>query len=225
MTRLPRSRYFPPADEADEHGIVLIGGELTPAVLLDAYRHGIFPWPMFDDDLPMLWWSPDPRAVIEFDRFHISRRLARTCRSERFSVTSDQDFAAVIRGCATAPGRHGATWLTEEMIRAYCTLHRLGHAHSVEVWQGGQLVGGVYGLAIGGLFAGESMFHRVSDASKVALAMLVRHVERQGFGLFDVQQINPHTASMGAIEISRATYLQRLNEAIPLKVEFGRIHS
>jgi leucyl/phenylalanyl-tRNA--protein transferase len=223
MTRLPRSRYFPPADEADEHGIVLVGGELRPAVLLDAYQHGIFPWPMYDDDLPMLWWSPDPRGVIEFDQFHVSRRLARTCRSGRFQVTSNQDFAGVIRGCATARGRRGSTWLTDEMSRAYCELHRLGVAHSAEVWHEGKLVGGVYGVAIGGLFAGESMFHRVRDASKVAIVHLVRHVERQGYRLFDVQQLNPHTASMGATEIPRRLYLQRLSEVVNLSVQFGSI--
>jgi leucyl/phenylalanyl-tRNA--protein transferase len=190
---------------------------------LDAYQHGIFPWPMYDDDLPMLWWSPDPRGVIEFDQFHVSRRLARTCKSGKFRVTSDEDFAGVIRGCATARGRRGSTWLTEEMSHAYRELHRLGVAHSVEVWQEGKLVGGVYGVAIGGMFAGESMFHRASDASKVALVHLVRHVERQGYRLFDVQQLNPHTASMGATEIPRRQYLQRLSEVVSVSVRFGKL--
>ncbi|MEX2140706.1 MAG: leucyl/phenylalanyl-tRNA--protein transferase [Pirellulales bacterium] len=225
MTLLPRSRYFPPAEEADEHGIVLVGGDLRPVVLLDAYQHGIFPWPMWNDDLPMLWWSPDPRGVIEFDRFHVSRRLERTCRSGAFTVTSDQDFAGVVRGCATARGRRGSTWLTDEMIQAYRQLHRLGHAHSVEVWHEGKLAGGIYGVTIGGLFAGESMFHRVRDASKVALAHLVRHVERQGYRLFDVQQLNPHTASMGATEIPRREYLRRLSEVLAVRVEFGTIEA
>jgi leucyl/phenylalanyl-tRNA--protein transferase len=192
-------------------------------VLLDAYQHGIFPWPMWDGDLPMLWWSPDPRGVIEFDRFHVSRRLARTIRSGQFRVTSDEDFAGVLRGCATARGRRGSTWLTDEMMQAYQELHRLGHAHSVEVWLDGRLAGGIYGVTIGGLFAGESMFHRVRDASKVALASLVEHVEAQGFRLFDIQQINPHTRSMGGSEIPRRVYLRRLSDVVSLDVEFGRI--
>jgi leucyl/phenylalanyl-tRNA--protein transferase len=223
MTRLPRSRYFPPAEEADENGIVFVGGELRPAVLIDAYRHGIFPWPMFDDDMPMLWWSPDPRGVIELEQFHVPRRLEQTCRSRKLAVTADRDFAGVIRGCATAGGRRGSTWLTAEMMRAYTELHRLGHAHSVEVWQDERLVGGIYGVAIGGLFSGESMFHRVRDASKVALVHLVRHLERRQFRLFDIQQLNPHTASMGGTEIPRREYLRRLAEALEAQVEFGEM--
>jgi leucyl/phenylalanyl-tRNA--protein transferase len=149
--------------------------------------------------------------------------LERSCKSRRFRVTSDQAFPGVIRGCATARGRRGSTWLTDEMSRAYVELHRLGVAHSVEVWQEAKLVGGVYGVAIGGMFAGESMFHRVSDASKVALVHLVRHVERQGYRLFDVQQLNPHTASMGATEIPRRQYLLRLSEVVAEHVQFGKI--
>jgi leucyl/phenylalanyl-tRNA--protein transferase len=225
MSRLPRSRYFPAAEDADENGIVCVGGELRTAVLLDAYRHGIFPWPMFDDDLPMLWWSPDPRGVIEFDKFHVSRRLERTCRSGKFQVTSDRDFAGVIHGCATTGERHGSTWLTAEMIRAYRGLHHLGHAHSVEVWHDGELAGGVYGVAIGGLFAGESMFHRVRDASKVALTYLVRHLRQRGYRLFDLQQLNAHTASMGGTGIPRREYLRRLSEAIALPIEFGELQT
>jgi leucyl/phenylalanyl-tRNA--protein transferase len=225
MTLLPRSRYFPPAEEADENGIVCVGGELEPAVLLDAYQHGIFPWPMFEDDLPMLWWSPDPRGVIEFEKFHISRRLERTIRCGKFRTTSDRDFEGVIRGCATAGDRRGSTWLTDEMIRAYLRLHTLGHAHSVEVWCGGHLAGGIYGVAMGAMFAGESMFHRVRDASKVALVALVRHVQRQGYRLFDIQQLNPHTASMGAVEIPRREYLRRLSEVTSLPVEFAKVET
>jgi leucyl/phenylalanyl-tRNA--protein transferase len=223
MTLLPRSRYFPPAEEADEHGIVLVGGDLRAVVLLDAYQHGIFPWPMWDDDLPMLWWSPDPRGVIEFDRFHVSRRLAQTMRSGKFQVTSDLDFDVVLRGCATARGRRGSTWLTAEMMRAYCELHRLGHAHSVEVWHQQKLAGGIYGVTIGGLFAGESIFHRIRDASKVALAYLISHVRRQGYKLFDIQQLNPHTASMGGSEIPRREYLKRLSQVLTQRVEFGAV--
>lgn len=225
MGCLPRSRYFPPAEEADEHGIVCVGGDLTPTVLLDAYRHGIFPWPMYDDYLPMLWWSPDPRGIFEFDKFHVSRRLARTCRSGRFRITSDRNFAGVIRGCATAGDRRGQTWLTPEMIEAYTRLHERGHAHSVETWHNGKLVAGVYGVAIGGLFAAESMFHQVTDASKVALACLIPHLKRQGFTLVDIQQLNSHTASLGGVEVRRSTYLGRLAQAVDLPVTFGQIEA
>ncbi len=223
MSLLPRSRHFPPAEDADENGIVCVGGELRPEVLLDAYRHGIFPWPMYDDSLAMLWWSPDPRAVFEFDQFHVSRRLARTLRSGKFTVTSDADFRGVLQGCATASGRRHSTWLTPEMRRAYFGLHQMGFAHSVEVWHDGRLVGGTYGVTIGGVYAGESMFHRETDASKVALACLVTHLQSRGYTLFDIQQINPHTQSLGGTEIPRPEYLRRLRAALDLPVTFGRL--
>ena len=158
---------------------------------------------MYDDSLPMLWWSPDPRAVFEFDQFHVSRRLARTLRSGKFTVTSDADFRGVLQGCATASGRRHSTWLTPEMRRDYFGLHQMGFAHSVEVWHDGRLVGGTYGVTIGGVYAGESMFHRETDASKVALACLVSHLQSRGYRLFDIQQINPHTQSLGGTEIPR----------------------
>jgi leucyl/phenylalanyl-tRNA--protein transferase len=219
--RLPPSRFFPPADSASPDGLVAIGGRLSPAWLLDAYRHGIFPWPHSEIDDPMLWFSPDPRAIIELDGLHVSRRLARTCRSRKFQVTCDRDFEGVIRGCATAGGRAGHTWLTPGMIAAYLRLHRLGYAHSVETWHEGQLAGGVYGVAVAGLFAAESMFHYVSDASNVALVRLVRHLRARGYCLLDIQQLTPHTARMGAIEIPRRQYLARLAEALDLPVSFG----
>jgi leucyl/phenylalanyl-tRNA---protein transferase len=220
MSILPPSQFFPPAEEADADGIVGFGGKLSPPWLLDAYRHGIFPWPVGDMDDPMAWWSPDPRAIIELDRFHVSRRLRRTCDSGRFTVTMDRDFVGVIRGCATAGNRTGNTWLTKKMIAAYIRLHRLGHAHSVEVWQDEKLAGGTYGVAIGGLFAAESMFHRVTDASKVALVHLVEHLKPRGYVLFDIQQLTPHTARFGAIEIPRREYLARLGAAIDQPVSF-----
>ena len=148
---------------ADENGIVAIGGDLRPERLLTAYRRGVFPW--YDETTPILWWSPDPRAIIELGGMHISRRLQRTIRSGKFQLTIDRDFAGVIRGCADRPG--DGNWITPEMLSAYETLHRLGYAHSVEAWHSGILAGGVYGVAINGFFAGESMFSRVSDASKV----------------------------------------------------------
>src|SRR5947207_14465700 len=155
---------FPDPELADDDGLLAVGGDLRPARLLDAYRRGIFPF--FDEDGPVLWWSPDPRAVFEMGGLHVSRRLARTLRSGRFRVTFDRDFGGVIRGCADRPGQ--GVWITESMTAAYAGLHRLGHAHSVEVWRDGRLAGGLYGVAVGGLFSGESMFSRVADASKVA---------------------------------------------------------
>jgi leucyl/phenylalanyl-tRNA---protein transferase len=221
MLVLPPSRYFPPAEDADAEGIVGFGGKLTPQWLLDAYRHGIFPWPMGDIDWPMAWWSPDPRAIIELDRFHVPRRLWQTCKSRKFAVTLDRDFVGVIRGCATAGDRDGNTWLTKKMIAAYIRLHRLGHAHSVEVWHGEKLAGGTYGVAIGGLFAAESMFFRISDASKVALVHLVEHLKQRGYELMDIQQLTPHTARFGASEIPRSEYLARLAAAIAKPVSFS----
>lgn len=221
MSLLPPSRFFPPAEEADPDGLVGFGGQLTPEWLLDAYRHGIFPWPTGDPEAPIPWWSPDPRAIIELDRFHVPRRLARTVRSGRFEVSYDRDFAGVIRACATVPQRIGETWLTRPMIAAYVRLHELGHAHSVEVWHRGQLAGGTYGVSIAGLFAAESKFYRRRDASKVALVYLVDRLRSRGYRLLDIQQHTPHTAQFGATEIPRRQYLSRLAEALVQPVTFG----
>ena len=220
MPLLPPSRFFSPAEMADEDGLVGFGGELTPEWLLDAYSHGIFPWPIGGADSPVAWWSPDPRAVIELDRFHVPRRLGQTVRGGRFEVTFDRDFAGVIRGCATAAGRVGETWITPGMIDAYVRLAELGHAHSVEVWQGGCLAGGTYGVTIAGLFAAESKFFRTRDASKVALVRLVEHLRRHDYVLLDIQQLTPHTARFGAIEIPREEYLTRLAVALTRSVTF-----
>ncbi|NUQ60875.1 MAG: leucyl/phenylalanyl-tRNA--protein transferase [Pirellulales bacterium] len=221
MDTFPPSRFFPPPETADPDGLVAVGGRLSPPWILDAYRHGIFPWPFTGDVGLMTWWSPDPRAVIEFDGFHVSRRLLRTCRSEKFSVTSDRDFAGVIQGCATENGRTNSTWLFPAMIRAYTRLFELGHAHSIEVWHEGLLAGGTYGVSIGGLFAAESKFYRVRDASKVALAHLVDHLRARGYKLLDIQQRTAHTARLGAIQIPRKEYICRLQKAIDLPVTFG----
>lgn len=214
-------RFFPPPTATTPDGLLCIGGRLAPEWLLDAYAHGIFPWPMWEDE-PVAWWSPDPRAIIELDGLRVSRRLQRTVRSGKFRVTCDQDFAGVIQGCATAGDRPGNTWLTPAMIAAYCRMHALGHAHSVEVWQADRLVGGTYGIAIGGLFAAESMFHFERDASKVALVHLVSHLSACGYRLLDVQQWTAHTGTMGAVEISRDEYLRRLAAATELPVRFAR---
>jgi len=221
MSVLSKSKFFPPAELAEPEGVVLFGGKLTPEWLLDAYAHGIFPWPIFDSADVMVWWSPDPRAIFELERFHISRRLRRTCLSGRFDVTCDQDFAGVMLGCASTGDRAGNTWITPGIVSAYTRLHKLGHAHSIEVWHEGELAGGTYGIAMGGLFAGESMFHRVRDASKVALAHLVHHLRARGYTLFDIQQLTPHSASLGAIEISRHEYLVRLAAALKQPASFG----
>jgi len=213
---MPRRLFLDP-ERADADGLVGVGGDLRPARLLEAYRRGIFPW--FDDDSPILWWSPDPRAIFEMDGLHISRRLARTVRSGRFAVTFDRAFTEIVRGCAHRPGE--GSWITTDMIDAYTRLHELGHAHSAEVWHEGQLAGGLYGVTIGGLFAGESMFSRVRDASKVALVHCMERLHQRGFQLFDVQFLNEHTSSLGAIEIPRREYLARLRKAIARDVSFA----
>jgi leucyl/phenylalanyl-tRNA--protein transferase len=214
------SRYFPPAQRASPEGLVAVGGRLSTNWLLDAYRHGIFPWPSNSYE-PMLWWSPDPRAILPLDGMHVSRRLERRLRSGEFEATCDTAFEQVIAACASGSGREGGTWITPAMIDAYAELHRLGHVHSVEVWREGELAGGVYGLVIGGLFAAESMFYRSRDGSKVALARLVSHLRTRGFQLLDVQQTTPHTESLGVVEISRREYLSRLSEAVDAPITFG----
>jgi len=203
-------------ESADGFGLVGIGGDLHPDRLLAAYRQGVFP--MYEEGEPICWWSPDPRAIFELDAVHFSRRLMRTVRSGRFQITFNQDFQAVMRGCADRPE---GTWITPDMLEAYYRLHRLGNAHSVEVWRCGQLVGGVYGVAVGGLFAGESMFHTERDASKVGLVHLFDRLQSCGFDLFDTQILNDHTAQLGAHEIPRTEYLERLREAINKPVVFS----
>jgi leucyl/phenylalanyl-tRNA--protein transferase len=213
---LNKNTTFPDPALADAEGLVAIGGDLGTERLLAAYRKGIFPWTAN----PITWWSPDPRAIFELDGFHVPQSLARVIRQRKFEVTIDQSFRAVMEGCAApAPGRGGA-WITEEFIEAYTRLHRQGHAHSVECRLKGELVGGIYGVTIGGLFAGESMFHRVNDASKVALHHLVRHLRERGFALFDIQMVTPATKPLGAIEIPRREYLQRLSAAVKMKCGF-----
>lgn len=201
---------------ASQFGLVAVGGDLEPERVLRAYAAGIFPW--FNEGEPVCWWSPDPRAIFELDRFHVPRRLARTLRSGKFRFSVDRDFAGVIRGCAD---RNEGTWITPEMVECYETLHRMGHAHSLETWLRDELVGGIYGIAIGGFFGAESMFSRVSDASKGALAALVERLKERGFGLLDSQILNPHTKALGAVEISRREYLTRLQQAIRLPVAFA----
>ena len=207
---------FPDPRRADQEGLVAIGGDLSVPRLLLAYRSGIFPWTAD----PITWWSPDPRAIFELDRLHISHSLARVLRKGLFQITTDRAFRQVMEGCAApAPGRRD-TWINPEFLEGYAKLHQEGHAHSLECWQDEKLVGGIYGVAIGGFFAGESMFHRVSNASKVALFHLVEHLRRLDFSLFDIQMLTPITASLGAATISRAEYLNRLAKAVSRKCSF-----
>jgi leucyl/phenylalanyl-tRNA--protein transferase len=201
---------FPDPEGADAEGLVAVGGELSVQRLSLAYRSGIFPWTAS----PVTWWSPDPRGIFLLDQFHVSRSLARVIRQGVFQVTVDRAFREVMEGCAApAPGRR-STWITKEFLDAYTELHRQGYAHSVECWQGEQLAGGIYGVAIGGFFAGESMFHRVSNGSKVALAHLVEHLRRKEFLLFDIQLLTRITEQLGGVTISRQAYLKRLEAAL-----------
>ena len=209
---LDQRLWFPDPRDAARRGLhaglVAVGGDLSVRRLLLAYRNGIFPWTAD----PVTWWSPDPRGIFELDGLHISRSLARTLRKGVFEVTFDRAFREVITACATV--RRPGGWISPEFIAAYTALHEAGHAHSVECWQAGKLVGGVYGVVVGGLFAGESMFHRVDDASKVALVHLVTRLRERGFRLFDTQMVTPATRQLGAVEIPRTTYLKRLAEAV-----------
>jgi leucyl/phenylalanyl-tRNA--protein transferase len=187
----------------------------VPRLLL-AYRSGIFPWTAD----PVTWWSPNPRGIFELDHFHVSRSLVRVIGKGVFRITMDTAFREVMEGCAEpAPGRE-STWITDEFLEGYTRLHEEGHAHSLECWQKRRLVGGIYGVSIGGFFAGESMFHRVSDASKVALFYLHEHLGRRGFLLFDVQMLTPITKQLGGVNISREEYLKRLAKAVEKRCSF-----
>jgi leucyl/phenylalanyl-tRNA--protein transferase len=198
------------------NGLLAAGGDLSASRLLEAYHHGIFPW--FNPGEPILWWSPDPRMVLIPNEFRVSRSLAKVLRNTPYQVRTDTAFEQVMRNCA-APraiykdGHHG-TWIHEDMIAAYCVLHRLGYAHSVEVWLEDRLVGGLYGVCIGHMFYGESMFSNVSNASKIALAHLARQLGRWKFPMLDCQMNTPHLASLGAREIPRSEFIARLQELV-----------
>jgi leucyl/phenylalanyl-tRNA--protein transferase len=191
-------------DEPD--GLLAAGGDLLPERLLDAYRNGIFPW--FSEDTPILWWSPDPRMVFATERLHIATRLRRWLRHSDWTVRSDTHFAEVMRACAAPRADQAGTWITSHMLAAYCELHELGHAHSVEVFDAaGRLVGGTYGVALGHMFFGESMFSRATNGSKVALIALCRQLHAWGFPLLDAQVASPHLSTMGAFEIPRREFV------------------
>ena len=198
-------------------GLIAIGGDLSESRLLLAYRSGIFPW----TDHPITWWSPDPRAIFELDRFRVPESLIRVVRKGVFQVTVDRAFRRVMECCATPARGRESTWISAAFIDAYTRLHDSGHAHSMECWRGNELAGGIYGVAIGGFFAGESMFHRQNNASKVALYHLVEHLRRRGFGLFDIQMVTPITRQLGAMTISREEYLRRLKAAVELGTKFN----
>jgi leucyl/phenylalanyl-tRNA--protein transferase len=207
---LSRQLRFPSPSDANAEGLVAVGGDLSVERLLLAYRSGVFPWTV----KPITWWSPDPRAIFELDRFRVPRSLAKVIRKRAFEITMDRAFEQVMRACAAPARRRRSTWISPEFIAAYTELHRQGHAHSLECWSAERLVGGIYGVAIGGFFAGESMFHRVSNASKVALFHLIEHLRRQRFVLFDIQMLTLVTAQLGGITIPREEYLQRLALAV-----------
>lgn len=209
----PDQFVFPPARLALEepNGLLAIGGDLKPQRLLAAYRQGIFPW--FDESQPLLWWSPDPRSVLYPAQVHVSRSLRKFLAQAPYTVTCDKAFADVIDGCAAPRRTQKGTWITSEMRNAYVQLHRLGHAHSIEVWDGPMLAGGLYGIAIGRAFFGESMFSEKVNASKIALLALAQTLARHEFHFIDCQVHNPHLESMGAVTIPRARFLSELNKA------------
>jgi leucyl/phenylalanyl-tRNA--protein transferase len=211
--RLGSSIRFPPAGDADETGLLAVGGDLRPERLLRAYMEGIFPWP--HEGYPLLWFSPDPRMVLALEDLHVSRRLQRRLRQARFHVSLDLAFDDVVRGCATAPRPYDVgTWITPSMADAYARLHRLGHAHSAETWIDGRLAGGLYGVAVGRTFVGESMFARAPDASKIALVQLVAQLRRMGFELFDAQVHTEHVERLGFREWPRRDYLDALRRGL-----------
>jgi leucyl/phenylalanyl-tRNA--protein transferase len=210
---------FPEPERADAEGLLAVGGDLSPARLLLAYERGIFPW--YSEGLPPLWWSPDPRALIDDRSLHVSKSLARELRRKKFRVTFDRAFEAVMRECGRE--RDDGTWILPEMLDAYVRLHELGHAHSFEAWNGDRLVGGLYGVQRGGLFAAESMFHRETSGSKFALVGAVRSLFAAGTVLFDVQFETPHLTSLGATSVSRHEYLGRVAAAVNVAVDLSRV--
>jgi len=207
---------FPDPELANEDGLLAVGGSLEAEMLLSAYQQGIFPWSV----KPITWWSPDPRAIFEIDTFSLSSRMERAFRNSKLSYSLNTCFSEVIKSCATKGSDRNSTWISREFIKAYCRLHELGFAHSAEAWLDGELVGGIYGVAIGGFFAGESMFHTVTNSSTLCLKFLMEHLKSKGFVLFDSQVASPHTYRLGVTDISRREYLERLRFALSLKCKF-----
>jgi leucyl/phenylalanyl-tRNA---protein transferase len=216
MASLPRTYTFPPLEAASPEGLLAVGGDLNPDRLLSAYRQGVFPW--FSDGQPILWWSPDPRAILYPADLHISRSLRKSLRTQGFEVTTDRAFDHVIQRCAKSRNAREGTWITSGMQQAYCTLHRMGYAHSVETWQNGQLVGGLYGLAIGKAFFGESMFSQITDASKTALVALSVSLTASGYHFIDCQVVSEHLNSLGAKAVPRYRFSSELKQAVEIPV-------
>lgn len=212
---------FPDPAFADPDGLLAVGGDLSRERLVSAYAHGIFPW--YSSTTPILWWSPDPRPIIEPSRIHVARSLRKLLRQQPFEITLDLAFEQVIAACAKTKRPQGeGTWLVSDMIEAYMDLHEIGLAHSVEAWQEGKLVGGLYGVSLGRAFFGESMFHHVPNASKAAFATLNRFLESWAFHFVDCQQATPHMLKFGAQEVGRREFLCRLREAIQHPTRKGR---
>ncbi len=211
---LDHDQPFPPLSRAlaEPNGLLAAGGNLSAERLIDAYRNGIFPW--YSADQPHLWWSPDPRMVLIPAELNISRSLGKRLRKHDFEIRTDSAFEAVMRACAAPRDGAGGTWITDEMIAAYVALHRRGLAHSVETWINGELAGGLYGVALGRMFYGESMFTRATDASKLALAHLARQLARWQFGMIDCQMSTPHLGSLGAREMPREDFVRRLKDLV-----------
>lgn len=211
LTLLDHSLWFPHPNQAlkDPNGLLAIGGDLSPERLLLAYSMGIFPW--FEQDQPFLWWSPDPRALLEPQQLHVSRSLAKFVKRAPYRVTKNTAFAQVIHHCSQLRKDQEGTWITADIEAAYCQLHQAGHAHSIEVWQGEVLVAGLYGINLGQLFCGESMFHLVPNGSKLALLALCRHFARHGGKLIDCQLPNPHLLSLGVTTAPRSHFLKQLS--------------
>ena len=216
MASLPRTYTFPPLEAASPEGLLAVGGDLNPDRLLSAYRQGVFPW--FSDGQPILWWSPNPRAILYPADLHISRSLRKSLRTQGFAVTADRAFDDVIQRCAESRNAREGTWITSGMQEAYCTLHRMGYAHSVETWQNGQLVGGLYGLAIGKAFFGESMFSQITDASKTALVALSVSLTASGYHFIDCQVVSEHLNSLGAKAVPRYRFSSELKQAVETPV-------
>ncbi|WP_371185169.1 leucyl/phenylalanyl-tRNA--protein transferase [Thalassotalea maritima] len=209
---------FPPVHLAlnEPNGLLAVGGDLAPERIITAYSNGIFPW--FSDGDPILWWSPDPRAVINIDQLHINRSLRKFLKKCDYTVSVNRAFNDVIGKCSNAPFRNDDTWILPSMQQAYQRLHQLGYAHSIEIWQNNQLVGGLYGVAIAGLFSGESMFYQQTNASKLALIALAEHLQSIGVNFIDCQLQNPFLASMGAVEISRQAFLSLKQHALAAQI-------
>ena len=211
--RLNRDITFPSPELAEADGLIAVGGDLSPERIVEAYRSGIFPW--YGEGDPILWWTPSPRLIMFPDEFYTSRRLARTIRQNVFSITADSAFEKVITNCAAKRSDNRIeTWITSEMLNAYCHLHELGYAHSIECWKEDKLVGGLYGIALDHVFFGESMFSHIDNSSKVALNALVQHAKKTGINFIDCQMRTEHLISLGAREISRTRFEELLNKNI-----------